>query len=271
MSKKKILIVDDDKDLMRGISIRLKANGYDTVFATDGIMAITVAKNEMPDLIILDIGLPAGDGFIVMERLARLTPVAFIPIIVLSARDPAEWKIKSLDAGARAFFQKPADNKEILSVIQKILSEDDGADEEETGGTEISACTESQIVHRADMDVHIIDAALKSLIEPSVGPDPDLNAPELDAAVTSESAKEDMAAEVIRKFMAKKIKESPSAEDIPYGDLFEHYVYSIKNKPRRPLADWILDYFYKTDSETYRLPSTPAEERVKAVGRARKA
>jgi len=121
------------------------------------------------------------------------------------------------------------------------------------------------------MDVHIIDAALKSLIEPSVGPDPDLNAPELDAAVTSESAKEDMAAEVIRKFMAKKIKESPSAEDIPYGDLFEHYVYSIKNKPRRPLADWILDYFYKTDSETYRLPSTPAEERVKAVGRARKA
>jgi len=74
MSKKKILIVDDDKDLMRGISIRLKANGYDTVFATDGIMAITVAKNEMPDLIILDIGLPAGDGFIVMERLARGIP-----------------------------------------------------------------------------------------------------------------------------------------------------------------------------------------------------
>ena len=131
MSKKKILMVDDDKDLLRGIAIRLKANGYDTVVATDGIMAISVAKKEEPDLIILDIGLPAGNGFAVMERLKDLLSVAFIPIIVLSARDPAVWRDRALDAGARAFFQKPADHKEIMSVIQKILSEDEVPDQAE--------------------------------------------------------------------------------------------------------------------------------------------
>ena len=131
MSKKKILLVDDDKDFIRGMAVRLKASGYDTVFATDGIMAITVAKNEKPDLIILDIGLPAGDGFIVMGRLKGLMAVAFTPVIILSARDPAEWEIKFLDAGAKAFFQKPADHKEILSVIQKILGEDETSDQVE--------------------------------------------------------------------------------------------------------------------------------------------
>ena len=125
MGKKKILVVDDDKDLMRGIAIRLRANGYDTAFATDAIMAVSVAKNEQPDLIILDIGLPAGSGFVVMERLADLMSMAAIPIIILSARDPAVWKERSLEAGARAFFQKPADDKELLAVVREILSEEE--------------------------------------------------------------------------------------------------------------------------------------------------
>ena len=64
MSAKKILIVDDDEHLLLGLATRLKANGYAVVSAMDGIAAVAVARNEVPDLILLDLGLPAGDGFL---------------------------------------------------------------------------------------------------------------------------------------------------------------------------------------------------------------
>ncbi len=123
MPGKKILIVDDDQDLLRGLNIRLKANGYKVVFAVDALSAISVARKEKPDLIILDLGLPGGDGFTVMERMSNLMPLAPIPIIVLSARDPASNEKKSLEAGAEAFFQKPVDNDTLLAAIRISLGE----------------------------------------------------------------------------------------------------------------------------------------------------
>src|SRR5205809_13415 len=69
MSKAKILIVDDDPDLRRALQLRLRANKYDTVHAPDGYAAIAMAQKEKPHLIILDLGLPAGDGFVVLDRL----------------------------------------------------------------------------------------------------------------------------------------------------------------------------------------------------------
>jgi CheY-like chemotaxis protein len=121
MSGRKVLIVDDDKDMLRGMHIRLKANGYDVVFAADAISAISVARKEEPDVIILDIGLPGGDGLTVMERLKSLLPVAHIPVIILTARDAATYKERAINAGAYAFFQKPVDNDELLESIQKAL------------------------------------------------------------------------------------------------------------------------------------------------------
>ena len=121
MSNKKILIVDDDQDLTRGLKIRLQANGYETVFAGDGCSAVKIAKEEKPDLVLLDLGLPAGDGFIVMERLKSLSSLSTIPIIVLSARDPKGNMERAFQAGANAFFQKPADNEELLETIQRFL------------------------------------------------------------------------------------------------------------------------------------------------------
>ncbi len=123
MSGHKVLIVDDDKDVLRGMSVRLKASGYDVVFAADGISAISVAQKEDPEVIILDIGLPAGDGFSVMERLASLLPVAHIPIIILTARDISDNKERALNAGAQAFLQKPVDNDVLLETIRKVLGE----------------------------------------------------------------------------------------------------------------------------------------------------
>ena len=123
MSGKKILIIDDDQHLLLGLTARLKANGYRVISATDAISAITVARKEAPDLVILDLGLPAGDGFLVLERMRGLADLVATPVIVLSARDPADNKKRALDAGAVAFFQKPPDNHEFLTAIRQALGE----------------------------------------------------------------------------------------------------------------------------------------------------
>ena len=121
MNKAKILIVDDDADLRRALQLRLRANKYDTVHAPDGYSAIAVAQKERPNLILLDLGLPAGDGFVVLDRLQSNDALATIPVIVLTARDPQTNEERSLKAGAAAFFQKPIDNNELLEVIRATL------------------------------------------------------------------------------------------------------------------------------------------------------
>jgi putative two-component system response regulator len=101
----------------------LRANNYETVFATDGMSAISVAQKERPDLVVLDLGLPAGDGFTVMERFKAIAPLSVVPIIVVSARDPQVNRDRALKAGAETFLQKPVDNDELLSAIRKALGE----------------------------------------------------------------------------------------------------------------------------------------------------
>jgi DNA-binding response OmpR family regulator len=122
MTAKKILIVDDDKDFLRGLNIRLSAYGYRVVFATDAISAVSMARKEEPDLIILDIGLPGGDGFTVMRRLSSLAGLATIPIIILTGKDTFGNQERALEAGALAFLQKPVDNGVLLTTIKKALA-----------------------------------------------------------------------------------------------------------------------------------------------------
>jgi DNA-binding response OmpR family regulator len=121
MNKSKILIVDDDPDLRRGLNLRLRANQYDTVYAEDAFSAVSMAEKERPQLILLDLGLPAQDGFTVLEKLQGNPSLGCIPVIVLSARDPYENQNRALQAGADAYFQKPADNGELLDAIRMIL------------------------------------------------------------------------------------------------------------------------------------------------------
>jgi DNA-binding response OmpR family regulator len=123
VGNKKILIVDDDPDVRQGMHVRLKANHYDTFFAGDALSSMAEARKNEPDLIILDLGLPAGDGFVVMERLKSFPALAVIPIIVVSARDVLANKERALKAGAKAFLQKPVDNAELLKVIRQALGQ----------------------------------------------------------------------------------------------------------------------------------------------------
>jgi len=120
--KKKILIVDDDPHLRLALKIRLRANHYDTVQASDGNSAIVVAQKEQPDLIILDLGLPAGDGLAVLERFKESDTLSQIPVIIMTGRDPQFNEQKTLQAGATAFFRKPPDVSELLDVIRVALS-----------------------------------------------------------------------------------------------------------------------------------------------------
>ena len=123
MPNKTILIVEDDPDVRHGMHLRLKANRYNTVFAGDALSAMTEARKHNPDLMILDLGLPAGDGFLVMERFRNIPALAGIPVIVVSARDVRSNKERAVKAGAKAFLQKPVDNAELLAVIRQALGE----------------------------------------------------------------------------------------------------------------------------------------------------
>src|ERR1700686_36184 len=121
MSNPKILVVDDDPDLVRALRLRLRANNYAVATASDGYAAIAAAQRERPALIILDLGLPVGNGFVVLDRLQNSDALAGVPVIVLSARDPQSNEERALKAGAAAFFQKPADNDELMNVIRVTL------------------------------------------------------------------------------------------------------------------------------------------------------
>jgi len=129
MTNKKILIVEDDPDVRLGYHIRLKANHYDTFFAADTLTSIMEARKHQPDLIILDLGLPGGGGFVVMERLKANTHLSVIPVIIVTARDPYTNWDQVLKAGAKAIFQKPVDNFQLLAVIRQCLEVTNGLPE----------------------------------------------------------------------------------------------------------------------------------------------
>lgn len=128
MEKKKILIVDDDEVLVRILSVNLALEGYDVYAAFDGTSAVMSAHKIKPDLIILDVRMPAGDGFSVVERLKMSTKTFTIPIIILSALPKEDIEDKALRAGVTQCFAKPFDNGALLEFIKNLI----GAGEERT-------------------------------------------------------------------------------------------------------------------------------------------
>jgi CheY-like chemotaxis protein len=120
----KILIVEDDPVSQKLLKVRLEENGYETVFAGEAYTALTIAREERPDLILLDFGLPGGDGAVVMERLQSFPALTNIPVIVVSAREPAATGEKALVAGAVAFVQKPIDIEQLIATIRSALHEE---------------------------------------------------------------------------------------------------------------------------------------------------
>ena len=119
MALPKILIVDDDADHRQGLNLRLRANDYETVLAADAAQAVSAAKKDRPDLVLLDLRLAGDDGFVVMEQFQANAELRVIPVIVITILNSA--RDRALEAGAVAFFQKPADNVELLAAIRRAL------------------------------------------------------------------------------------------------------------------------------------------------------
>ena len=117
----KIMVVDDDAVLREALNIRLRAHNYEVVHACDGYSALALAQKEQPDLILLDLGLPACDGMTVLKYLRQFHGLETIPVVVLSARDAQTSEQSTLNAGAVAYFQKPAANEELMGVIRVCL------------------------------------------------------------------------------------------------------------------------------------------------------
>ena len=119
---KKILIVDDEKDIIDLLKFNLESEGYKTIKARDGDQAIEKAANEMPDLVILDIMLPGKDGWQVLRELRNDPATKNIPIIFLTAKDSEIDEVVGLELGAEDYIVKPISIRKFLARVKKALN-----------------------------------------------------------------------------------------------------------------------------------------------------
>jgi two-component system KDP operon response regulator KdpE len=122
----RVLVVDDDTELLRALRINLRARGYDVVTAIDGTGALHRASEAVPDLVILDLGLPDMDGVEVIQGLRGWSSA---PIVVLSARQDQRDKVRALDAGADDYLTKPFGMDELMARLRAAARRAQPADD----------------------------------------------------------------------------------------------------------------------------------------------
>lgn len=120
----KILIVDDDPDIVMMLEDRLHASGYDTVVAAEGQQALDQITQESPQLILLDLTLPRLSGLDVLKRLSQMKSSEHLPVIVMTAHGSIEAAVDAIKEGAYDFLTKPLDHEHLLIVIRKALERD---------------------------------------------------------------------------------------------------------------------------------------------------
>lgn len=118
----KILIVDDEEDIVSALSIRLKAAGYEVVAAFDGLEGLEKSRSENPDVILLDVMLPKLNGFKVCRMLKFDEKYKHIPIIFVTAKFSEEDKRQGKEVCADAYIVKPFNPKELLEKISEVLA-----------------------------------------------------------------------------------------------------------------------------------------------------
>jgi DNA-binding response OmpR family regulator len=123
-SKKKILIVDDERDIVKALTIRLQTNGYEVVTAFDGAQGVFIAHKEKPDLVLLDIRMPSGNGFSVAHQLRKSSHTLHIPIIFLTGSPETNAEQRAQELGARFYIKKPYDPEELLDAVKRALREE---------------------------------------------------------------------------------------------------------------------------------------------------
>jgi CheY-like chemotaxis protein len=119
--RQKILVIEDDPVARADLEARVEANGYIVARAADAASALTVVNRERPDLILLDLGLPAGDGFLVLERLRKIEALAAIPVLVITGRNDAETRKRVEALGVPPVLVKPVPTEALLAAIGEAL------------------------------------------------------------------------------------------------------------------------------------------------------
>ena len=118
---KTILIAEDDKKIAIALQVRLQAAGYDVVNMPDGFRSFMMAVSRQPDLILMDVFMPFGDGMRVAENIAE-QGCPHIPIIFMTASKKKGLWLRAQEVGAAAFFEKPFDMQKLLTCIDRTLS-----------------------------------------------------------------------------------------------------------------------------------------------------
>lgn len=150
----KILIADDDPQMVRALSIMLSARGHQIRTATDGAAAVRAAARERPDIVLLDLGMPHLDGIRAIEALRGWTDA---PILVVSGRTGSADKIAALDAGADDYVTKPFEAEELLARLRALVRRHDGGTDGEPTVRfgDVVVDLSKKTVSRSGEDVHL--------------------------------------------------------------------------------------------------------------------
>jgi two-component system chemotaxis response regulator CheY len=123
MSGKRILVIDDDKDVLQFLAGLLRKAGYTVLTTLDPLQGLMQARGETPDLVLTDILMPAGGGFALLERLTQNTRTMAVPIIVLTGSTEPDLEARAKAAGATRLLRKPCDNADLLAAVRESLGE----------------------------------------------------------------------------------------------------------------------------------------------------
>jgi two-component system, OmpR family, KDP operon response regulator KdpE len=165
----RVLVVDDDSQMLKAVTNALSARGYEVLTAPNGETALTVAAEEELDLVLLDLGLPGIEGHEVIERLRAWSE---LPVIVISVRDGQEEKVAALDAGADDFVTKPFGMKELLARMRAVRRRFTAEGESETvlyfEGLEVDLL--KKLVKLEDEPIHLTPTEYKLLESMATNP-----------------------------------------------------------------------------------------------------
>jgi two-component system OmpR family response regulator len=159
----KILVVDDDPQIREIVTIALERAGFDVISAADAKLALIHAGREMPDLIVLDVGLPEMDGFEVCRRIRATSDV---PILFLTALDDEVDRVVGLELGADDYVTKPFSPRELVARIRAILKRTNGSqDARALQAGNIAVNTDAHICQVAGADVALTGTEMKILVQ----------------------------------------------------------------------------------------------------------
>lgn len=136
MAKKKILVVDDERHIVRLVEVNLARAGYEVVTAFDGIEALEAVKEHKPDMLVLDVMMPRMDGFEVLKNLQADPGYQDIPVIMLTAKAQDADIFKGWQSGVSSYLTKPFNPKELLVFVERIFQSMDDTIPPGSGGPE---------------------------------------------------------------------------------------------------------------------------------------